>query len=415
VLFCTHIDTLCGIIKIMQLLHEKDPDIFAAINKEYMRQAHDIELIASENYASPAVMLAQGSVLTNKYAEGYPSARYYGGCDFVDVVERLAIERARLLFDAQHANVQPHSCSNANLAVLHAVLEPGDTILGMDMSCGGHFSHGMPLNISGKWFKAVTYGLDAREHIDYTKLRELALQHRPKLIIAGASEYSQKIDFEAFSIIAREVDAVLLADIANYAGLVVTGLYPNPFPWADIVTTSTHKTLRGPHGGMILCKKEWAPKIDKSVFPGIQGGPLMHVIAAKAVSLHEALQYDFHTYQQNVVKNAKAMSSIFQDNGFRIMSGGTECHMFTLDLESIDLSGAEAENLLSHAHITVNKSIIQSGIRLGTPAITTRGMKVEPSAQIAHWMVDILKSRDVETAQRIGLHVLGLTSKYQIY
>src|SRR5688572_17028365 len=337
-----------------------DPELWASITAENERQEQHIELIASENYASPAVMAAQGSQLTNKYAEGYPGKRYYGGCEFVDQVETLAIERSKRLFGAEHANVQPNSGSQANQAVLFALLQPGDIIMGMSLAEGGHLTHGMPLNLSGKWFKVVSYGLNAREEIDYDAMRQLALKERPKLIIAGASAYSLRIDFERFGAVAREVGAILMVDMAHYAGLIAAGLYPNPVPHADVVATTTHKTLRGPRGGLILARAnpDLEKKLNSVVFPGIQGGPLMHVIAAKAVALQEALHPSFRHYQAQVLKSARAMTEVFIQRGYKIVSGGTDNHLFLLDLVDKGLTGKAADAALAQANITVNKNAV---------------------------------------------------------
>lgn len=366
-----------------------DPELWASIEKERQRQEDHIELIASENYASPAVMQAQGSVLTNKYAEGYPGKRYYGGCQFVDEVENIAKARALELFCKpvgveMAVNVQPHSGAQANAAVFFALLNPGDTVMGLSLAEGGHLSHGMKLNMSGKWFNVVSYGLNENEEIDYEQLEALAMEHKPKLIIAGASAYSLRIDFKRFAEIAHKVGAYLMTDIAHYAGLVAAGVYPSPFPYADIVTTTTHKTLRGPRGGMIFCKPELEKQINMAVFPGMQGGPLMHVIAAKAMAFKEALTPEYKEYQKQVIKNAAAMADQLVKRGFRIVSGGTESHVMLVDLRSRNITGKEAEAVLDSVNITVNKNAIPndpqkpfvtSGIRLGTPAMTTRGMK----------------------------------------
>ena len=370
-----------------------DPEVYQAIKAEENRQEEKIELIASENFVSAAVREAQGSVLTNKYAEGYPGRRYYGGCEFVDVAEQLAIDRAKALFGADHANVQSHSGAQANQAVYFAALEPGDTVLGMALPHGGHLTHGSPVNLSGKWFKAVSYGVDrTTECIDYDELRDLAKKHRPKLIVAGASAYPRIIDFSIFRSVCDEVGAMLMVDMAHIAGLVAAGLHPNPVPYADFVTTTTHKTLRGPRGGMILCKEEWAKSIDKAVFPGIQGGPLMHVIAAKAVALKEAQSPEFVDYQKRVVGNAKALAAALMERGFRLVSGGTDNHLMLVDVKVKGLTGKVAEAVLDDLGITVNKNTIPfdtespfvtSGIRLGTPAVTTRGMDTAAMEEIA--------------------------------
>ncbi|QXM07470.1 serine hydroxymethyltransferase [Crassaminicella indica] len=374
-------------------LKDVDVDVFEAIQKEIKRQQNKIELIASENFVSPAVMEAMGSQLTNKYAEGYPAKRYYGGCEYVDVVEDLAINRLKQLFNAEHANVQPHSGANANLAVYFAVLNPGDTVLGMNLSHGGHLSHGSPVNISGKYYNFVDYGVNKEtETIDYDEVRKVALETKPKLIVAGASAYPRTIDFKKFRAIADEVGAYLMVDMAHIAGLIAAGIHPNPCEYAHFVTTTTHKTLRGPRGGAILCKEEFAKKIDKAIFPGVQGGPLMHVIAAKAVSFKEALTDEFNLYQQQIVKNAKKLSEELIKRDFRLVSGGTDNHLILIDLRNKNITGKEAERRLDEAGVTVNKNTIPydqespfvtSGIRIGTPAVTTRGMKEEEMVNIA--------------------------------
>ncbi|MEN9544509.1 MAG: hypothetical protein RLZZ598_1342 [Pseudomonadota bacterium] len=377
-----------------------DPEIWAAIQAENGRQEAHIELIASENYTSPAVMAAQGSQLTNKYAEGYPGKRYYGGCEHVDVVETLAIERLKQLFGANFANVQPNSGSQANQGVFFGLLQPGDTIMGMSLAEGGHLTHGMPLNMSGKWFKVVSYGLDANESIDYDAMERLAHEHRPKLIVAGASAYSLRIDFERFAKVAKAIGAYFMVDMAHYAGLIAAGVYPNPVPFADVVTSTTHKSLRGPRGGIILMNDEAiAKKINSAIFPGIQGGPLMHVIAGKAVAFQEALQPAFKSYQQQVLKNADALARTLVERGLRIVSGRTESHLMLVDLRASGLTGKEAEALLGAAHITVNKNaipndpqkpMITSGVRLGSCAMTTRGFGVAQSRQVANLIADLL-------------------------
>jgi len=369
----------------MSILASFDPEIAKAIDLEGQRQENKLELIASENFVSKAVMEAQGSVLTNKYAEGYPGKRYYGGCEYVDVVEQLAIDRVKQLFGAEHANVQPHSGAQANTAVYFAFLQPGDTILGMNLAHGGHLTHGSPVSISGKWFNIVPYGVDEKTHrINYDEVAELAAKHRPKMIVAGASAYSRIIDFERFGKIAREVGAMLMVDMAHIAGLVAAGLHPSPIGHADIVTTTTHKTLRGPRGGVIMCRAELAPKIDKAVFPGIQGGPLMHVIAAKAVAFKEALTEEFKQYQQQIVKNAATLAKGLLQSGFTLVSGGTDNHLLLVDLRPQNMTGKEAEKVLDAVGVTVNKNaipydptspFITSGIRIGTAALTSRGMK----------------------------------------
>nr|WP_300005738.1 serine hydroxymethyltransferase [Tissierella sp.] len=374
-------------------LKKNDKEMMGFIEEEMERQKEHLELIASENYVSKAVMEAGGSQLTNKYAEGYPGKRYYGGCEAVDKAENLAIDRLKKLFGADHANVQPHSGSNANLGVYFSVLEPGDKVLGMTLSQGGHLTHGSPVNISGVYYNFVDYGVDKEtEMIDYDQVREIALKEKPKMIVAGASAYAREIDFKKFSEIAKEVGAYLMVDMAHIAGLVAAGLHPNPVPYADFVTTTTHKTLRGPRGGAILCKAEHAKKIDKAIFPGIQGGPLMHIIAAKGVAFGEALEDGFKEYQQQVVKNAKVLAESLQENGIRIVSGGTDNHLMLLDVRDKGLTGKKAEALLEEVNVTTNKNTIPfdpespfvtSGVRIGTPAITTRGMKEEEMKEIA--------------------------------
>ena len=371
----------------MSFLEKQDPNIQAVINQELARQRDKLEMIASENFVSQAVMEAQSSVLTNKYAEGYPGKRYYGGCENVDVIETLAIERAKRLFGAEHANVQPHSGSQANFGVYFALLQPGDTIVGMNLSHGGHLTHGSPVNVSGTYFNVVPYGVDAEtQQIDYDEFRKIVLEAKPKLIIAGGSAYSRQIDFKKMAEVAHEVDAIFMVDMAHFAGLVAAGLHPNPVEYADIVTTTTHKTLRGPRGGMILCKEKYAKAIDKAIFPGIQGGPLMHVIAAKAVAFGEALQPEFKVYAQQVIDNAKALAAALQEEGLTIVSGGTDTHVMLVDVRNTGLTGKEAEHLLDEVGITCNKNTIPfdpaspfvtSGIRLGTPALTTRGLQVK--------------------------------------
>lgn len=394
----------------MASLKQIDPEIWELIQKERDRQEFQLEMIASENMADEAIMEAEGSYLMNKYAEGYPKARYYGGCEYVDEVERLAIERVKLLFGAEHANVQPHSGTQANMAVYFAVLNPGDTILSMNLSHGGHLSHGASVNFSGKFYKIVHYGVSREtEMIDYEEVRKLALEHKPKLIIAGASAYPRTIDFEAFYEIAKEVGAYLMVDMAHIAGLVAAGIHPSPIPYADFVTSTTHKTLRGPRGGFILCKEKYAKLIDRMVFPGIQGGPHMNVIAAKAVCFKQALQPEFKSYQQQVVKNAKVIAEVFKSHGFRIISGGTDNHLILVDVSVNGLTGAEAEKLLEEAGITVNKNAIPfdplppkitSGIRIGTPAITTRGLKEREVEEVAHYMCEVLKNPEKETLRK---------------
>ena len=403
-----------------------DPEIWAAVQAENQRQEEHIELIASENYTSPAVMAAQGSQLTNKYAEGYPGKRYYGGCEHVDVVEQLAIDRLKRLYGANHANVQPNSGSQANQAVFFGLLQPGDTIMGMSLSEGGHLTHGMPLNMSGKWFKVVSYGLDANEAIDYDAMERLAHEHRPKLIIAGASAYSLRIDFERFARVARAVGAWFLVDMAHYAGLVAAGVYPNPVPHADVVTSTTHKSLRGPRGGIILANDdEVAKKVNSAIFPGIQGGPLMHVIAGKAVAFQEALAPEFKAYQQQVVANARALAETLIERGLRIVSGRTESHVMLVDLRPKGLTGKEAEALLGRAHITCNKNgipndpqkpMVTSGIRLGSPAMTTRGFRQEESHRTAHLIADVLDRPDDATVlESVRAQVAELTRAFPVY
>ncbi len=382
-----------------------DPEINEAVNEELNRQRNKLEMIASENIVSKAVMEAQGSVLTNKYAEGYPKKRYYGGCEYVDVVEQLAIDRAKKLFGAQYANVQPHSGAQANTAVYFALLEPGDTIMGMNLTDGGHLTHGSPVNISGKYFKVVPYGVNKEtERIDYDEMERLAKQHKPKLIVGGASAYSRIIDFKRMSEIAKSVGAYLMIDMAHIAGLVAAGLHPSPVPYADVVTTTTHKTLRGPRGGLILCKDaEFGKQFNKAIFPGIQGGPLMHVIAAKAVAFKEALSDDFKAYQQQVVKNAAALADELTKKGFRIVSGGTDNHLMLVDLRSKNITGKEAQFLLDDIGITANRNTIPfeplspfvtSGIRLGTPALTTRGLKEDDIREVADIIADVIDNRE---------------------
>jgi len=410
----------------MEHLKLVDPEVYSAIKCEYERQNNHLELIASENFTSLAVMEAQGCLMTNKYAEGYPGKRYYGGCECVDIVENLAIERCKKLFGAEHANVQPHSGSQANQAVFLAVLKPGDTILSMDLTHGGHLSHGSPVNISGKYFNVVHYGVRKdTETIDYDEVYDLAKKHKPKLIICGASAYPRIIDFKAFAEIAEKVSAYLLADIAHIAGLVVAGLHPSPIPYAHFVTTTTHKTLRGPRGGVIMCKKEFAKDIDKAVFPGLQGGPLMHVIAGKAVAFKEAQSEEFKKYQEQVVKNAKAMAEELISLGFRLVSGGTDNHLILVDLTDKGITGKDAETALGKANITVNKNtipfetrspFIASGIRIGTPAITTRGMKEEEARRIAQLIAKVLNNiEDEKVISSVREEVLELCGKYPLY
>ncbi|HCX1374259.1 TPA: serine hydroxymethyltransferase [Staphylococcus aureus] len=411
----------------MSYITKQDKVIAEAIEREFQRQNSNIELIASENFVSEAVMEAQGSVLTNKYAEGYPGRRYYGGCEFVDVTESIAIDRAKALFGAEHVNVQPHSGSQANMAVYLVALEMGDTVLGMNLSHGGHLTHGAPVNFSGKFYNFVEYGVDKdTERINYDEVRKLALEHKPKLIVAGASAYSRTIDFKKFKEIADEVNAKLMVDMAHIAGLVAAGLHPNPVEYADFVTTTTHKTLRGPRGGMILCKEEYKKDIDKTIFPGIQGGPLEHVIAAKAVAFGEALENNFKTYQQQVVKNAKVLAEVLINEGFRIVSGGTDNHLVAVDVKgSIGLTGKEAEETLDSVGITCNKNTIPfdqekpfvtSGIRLGTPAATTRGFDEKAFEEVAKIISLALKnSKDEEKLQQAKERVAKLTAEYPLY
>ena len=405
-------------------LKDLDPEVFAPCAAELKRQQENIELIASENIVSKAVLLAAGTVLTNKYAEGFPEKRYYGGCQHVDCVEQIAIDRAKKLFGAEHANVQPHSGANANLAVFFALLEPGDTVLGMSLAHGGHLSHGSPVNISGKYFNVVSYGLDDEtECINYDNVRELALKHRPKMIIAGASAYARIIDFAKMREIADEVGAYLMVDMAHIAGLVAAGLHPSPVPYADVVTTTTHKTLRGPRGGLILCKEALAKQIDKAVFPGTQGGPLEHIIAAKAVAFGEALKDDFKTYQKQILKNAKALAQALEKEGFRIISGGTDNHLMLIDLRNFGVTGKELQNRLDEVHITANKNaipndpespFITSGLRVGTPAITTRGFKEPEMEKIARFIK--LTATDFEgTREEVTKQVIELCRKFPIY
>jgi Glycine/serine hydroxymethyltransferase len=407
------------------LVEQTDPEVFAAILAENRRQEEHIELIASENYASPAVMWAQGTQLTNKYAEGYPGRRYYGGCEYVDVVEQLAIDRLKQLFGAEAANVQPHCGASANEAVFLAFLKPGDTVMGMSLAEGGHLTHGMPLNISGKWFNVVSYGLDAKEAIDYDAMEKKAHETRPKLIIAGASAYSLHIDFARFAKVARDVGAIFMVDMAHYAGLIAAGVYPNPVPHADVVTSTTHKSLRGPRGGVILMKAEHEKAINSAVFPGLQGGPLMHVIAAKAVAFKEALQPEFKTYQQQVVTNARIVAETLTKRGLRIVSGGTQSHVMLVDLRSKGITGKEAEAVLGAAHMTINKNaipndpekpMVTSGVRIGTPAMTTRGFKDEEARLTAHLIADVLDNpRDPANIEAVRAKVHALTARFPVY
>lgn len=407
-------------------LRLQDPAVFAACEQEKRRQAEVVELIASENLVSRAVLEAAGTVLTNKYAEGYPGRRYYGGCEHVDVVEDLARDRAKLLFGAEHANVQPHSGAQANTAVYFAALEPGDTVLGMDLSHGGHLTHGSPVNLSGRYFKFVSYGVRREdERLDYDQVQQLAREHRPKLIVAGASAYPRVIDFAALGSIAREAGASFMVDMAHIAGLVAAGLHPSPVPYAEFVTTTTHKTLRGPRGGLILCREEHAKAIDKAVFPGIQGGPLMHIIAAKAVALGEALAPEFGYYQGRILENARALANALGERGFRLVSGGTDNHLILVDLTSKKVSGKTAEAVLDQVGITVNKNTIPfetrsptvtSGIRIGTPAVTTRGMGVAEMEIIASCIDRAIAARsDREALEKIGRQVRAMCANFPLY
>lgn len=406
------------------LIRQTDPEIADAIEMELNRQRNHIELIASENFVSPAVMVAMGTPLTNKYAEGYPAKRYYGGCECVDVVENLARERACALFGAEHANVQPHSGAQANLAVYFAMLEPGDTVLGMSLSHGGHLTHGSPVNMSGKYYNFVPYGVDPQtETVNYDTVRELALTHKPKMIVAGASAYPRVIDFAALRTIADEVGALLMVDMAHIAGLVAAGLHPSPVPYADFVTTTTHKTLRGPRGGMILCKEQYAKAIDKAIFPGTQGGPLEHIIAAKAVCFKEAMTPAFVTYQQQIIKNAKALEVAFAKEGIRMVSGGTDNHLLLLDFTGMDMTGKLLETLLEEANITVNKNtvpnetrspFVTSGIRVGTPAVTTRGLKEPEMAKIAAWIARVVREGKA-AVPNVREEVENLMANYPLY
>jgi len=407
------------------LVEQTDPELFAAIQAENRRQEEHIELIASENYASPAVMWAQGTQLTNKYAEGYPGKRYYGGCEFVDIAEQLALERVKQIFGAEAANVQPHCGASANEAVFLAFLKPGDTIMGMSLAEGGHLTHGMALNMSGKWFNVVSYGLNAKEEIDYDAMEKKAHETKPKLIIAGASAYSLHIDFARFAKVAKDVGAVFMVDMAHYAGLIAAGLYPNPVPHADVVTSTTHKSLRGPRGGIILMKAEHEKAINSAIFPGLQGGPLMHVIAAKAVAFKEALQPDFKQYQQQVLTNARVMAETLTQRGLRIVSGGTQSHLMLVDLRAKGITGKEAEAVLGQAHMTINKNaipndpekpMVTSGIRVGTPAMTTRGFKDEEARLTANLLADVLdEPRDEAHIAAVRAKVNALTSRFPVY
>ncbi|HWV63895.1 MAG TPA: serine hydroxymethyltransferase [Oxalicibacterium sp.] len=408
-----------------QTLAKVDAELWDAIQKENTRQQQHIELIASENYTSPAVMEAQGSQLTNKYAEGYPGKRYYGGCEYVDIVEQLAIDRVKQLYGAEAANVQPNSGSQANQGVFLAVLKPGDTIMGMSLAEGGHLTHGMALNMSGKWFNVISYGLNDKEEIDYEQMERLAREHKPKLIIAGASAYALRIDFERFAKIAKEIGAYFMVDMAHYAGLIAAGEYPNPVPFADFVTSTTHKSLRGPRGGFILMKAEHEKIINSAIFPGLQGGPLMHVIAGKATAFKEALAPEFKTYQQQVVKNADALAKALIARGMRIVSHRTEAHVMLVDLRAKKITGKDAEALLGRAHITCNKNAIPndpekpfvtSGIRLGSPAMTTRGFKEAEATKVGNLIADVLDNpNDEVTIARVKAEVQKLTDAFPVY
>ena len=408
---------------VMNFITQSDPEVGKAIEAEYARQKRNIELIASENIVSEAVMMAMGTVLTNKYAEGFPSKRYYGGCECVDVVENIAIERAKKLFGADHACVQPHSGASANLAVYFALIKPGDTVLGLNLAHGGHLTHGSPVNLSGTYYNFIPYSLDDSERINYDKVRELALEHKPKLIVAGASAYPREIRFDKFAEIAHEVGAYLMVDMAHIAGLVAAGLHQNPVLYADVVTTTTHKTLRGPRGGLILCKEALAKQINKAVFPGTQGGPLEHIIAAKAVCFGEALKPEFKAYQQQVINNAQAFAKALTDEGFRLVSGGTDNHLILIDLQNMNITGKELEKRLDEVYITANKNAIPndpqspfvtSGLRVGTPAVTTRGFKEEDMVKVAHFIK--LAATDFDNkADEIRAGVTELCSKYPIY
>ena len=408
---------------VMNFITQSDPEVGKAIEAEYARQKRNIELIASENIVSEAVMMAMGTILSTKYAEGFPSKRYYGGCECVDVVENIAIERAKKLFGADHACVQPHSGASANLAVYFALIKPGDTVLGLNLAHGGHLTHGSPVNLSGTYYNFIPYSLDDSERINYDKVRELALEHKPKLIVAGASAYPREIRFDKFAEIAHEVGAYLMVDMAHIAGLVAAGLHQNPVLYADVVTTTTHKTLRGPRGGLILCKEALAKQINKAVFPGTQGGPLEHIIAAKAVCFGEALKPEFKAYQQQVINNAQAFAKALTDEGFRLVSGGTDNHLILIDLQNMNITGKELEKRLDEVYITANKNAIPndpqspfvtSGLRVGTPAVTTRGFKEEDMVKVAHFIK--LAATDFENkADEIRAGVTELCSKYPIY
>ena len=406
-------------------LAKTDPELWHAIQAEVQRQEDHIELIASENYVSKAVMEAQGSQLTNKYAEGYPGKRYYGGCEHVDVAEQLAIDRLKKLFGAEAANVQPNSGSQANQAVLMAFCKPGDTIMGMSLAEGGHLTHGMALNMSGKWFNVVSYGLDEKEEIDYDRMEALAREHKPRLLIAGASAYALRIDFERFAKVAKEIGAIFMVDMAHYAGLIAAGFYPNPVPFADVVTSTTHKTLRGPRGGVVLMKAEHEKAINSAIFPGLQGGPLEHVIAAKAVAFKEAMSPEFRNYQEQVIDNAQVMCKVLKARGLRIVSGRTESHVFLVDLQAKNITGKDAEAALGKAHLTVNKNAIPndpqkpfvtSGIRIGTPAMTTRGFTEIEAEQVAELIADVLDApSDEAVLARVRGEVAALCKKFPVY
>jgi glycine hydroxymethyltransferase len=407
------------------LIEQTDPELFAAIEAENARQEHHIELIASENYASPAVLAAQGSQLTNKYAEGYPGKRYYGGCEHIDVAERLALDRAKQIFGAEAANVQPHCGASANEAVFLAFLKPGDTIMGMSLAEGGHLTHGMPLNMSGKWFNVVSYGLDQNEAIDYDAMEAKARKHHPKMIIAGASAYSLHIDWARFASVAKDIGAIFLVDMAHYAGLIAAGVYPSPVPHADVVTSTTHKSLRGPRGGIILMRAEHEKAINSAIFPGLQGGPLMHVIAAKAVAFKEALTPEFKTYQQQVLRNARIVAETLSERGLRIVSGGTQSHVMLVDLRPKQITGKAAEAALGAAHMTINKNAIPndpekpavtSGVRIGTPAMTTRGFHDVEARQTAHLIADVLDNpHDQANLASVRAKVVALTTRFPVY
>ena len=408
-----------------QSLEQSDPEICNVIRQEARRQEDHVELIASENYASPAVLAAQGSLLTNKYAEGYPGKRYYGGCEYVDMAENIAIERAKRLFGAPWANVQPHSGSQANQAVYTAVLKPGDTILGMSLAHGGHLTHGSPVNLSGKLYRVVSYGLNEREEIDYEAAEKIALAEKPKMIVTGASAYSRIIDWRRFRAIADKCGALLMSDMAHYAGLVAAGLYPTPVGVADFITTTTHKTLRGPRGGMILGKPEREKAVNSAIFPGLQGGPLMHVIAAKAVALGEALKPEFKLYQARVLENARVMAAALAARGLRIVSGGTDCHMFLVDLRAKNITGKDAEDALGRAHMTVNKNaipndpqkpMVTSGVRIGSPAMTTRGFGTAEAERLSQLMADVLEDPNGDlTRERVTREIKAMCVKFPVY